>query len=64
MESRELNQSLLSKKFTDAHSEYLFLSDPVADHFWELTKQVPRAVSKSLKGLERRKFETAARLRK
>jgi hypothetical protein len=55
-------RKLLGKKFTEAHSEYLFLSDPVADHFWELTKQVPRAVSKSLKGLEKRKFETAAGL--
>jgi len=41
-------QGLLSRRFVDAHSEYLFLSDPIADHFWGLAKALPTAILCSL----------------
>ncbi len=50
---------LLDKKFTEAHSEYVFLSDKIADHFWDLARQMPKAVSKSLESRERRVFDKA-----
>ncbi|MFI5090860.1 MAG: hypothetical protein ACHP7P_12445 [Terriglobales bacterium] len=41
-------QGLLSRRFVDAPSEYLFLSDPIADHFWGLAKALPTAILCSL----------------
>jgi len=41
-------RKLINKKFTDAHSDFIFLSDPVADHFLELVERVPKAISQSL----------------
>ena len=52
---------LLKRKFTDAHSEYIFLSDAIADHFWSIARRVPKAVSKSLDDRERRAVEKALR---
>jgi hypothetical protein len=46
-------RQLLDKKFTDHHSEYLYLSNPTADHFWELAQMIPRALTESLEGAER-----------
>jgi len=52
-------KKLLDRKFTAAHSEYIFLADKIADHFWDLATQVPKAVSKSLEIRERRVFDKA-----
>lgn len=52
-------RKLLGKKFTEAHSDYIFLSDAVADHFWQLAKQVPRAISKSLPKPGKSQFDKA-----
>ncbi|OGL45479.1 MAG: hypothetical protein A2161_14790 [Candidatus Schekmanbacteria bacterium RBG_13_48_7] len=43
---------LLKGCFPDGASEYMFLTDNIADHFWGMAKQVPAAVISSLpKGL-------------
>lgn len=39
---------LLDRRFLDAVSEYIFLRDDIADHFWTIAKHVPAAVIKSL----------------
>src|SRR5437016_9396565 len=52
-------KKLLDKKFTEAHSEYLFLSNQIADHFWDLARQAPKAIAKSLDGPEREIFDKA-----
>lgn len=52
-------RKLLDKRFTEAHSEYLFLSDKIADHFWDLAREAPKAITKSLDGPERETFEKA-----
>lgn len=39
---------LLQDRFPDAHSEYIFLKDNIADHFWTTAKQIPAAVISSL----------------
>jgi hypothetical protein len=44
---------LLSRRFVEAHSEYLFLSAPIADHFLKLAKALPEAVLSSLPTDER-----------
>ena len=41
-------KKLLDRRFVDAPSDYLFLSDPIADHFWVLAKALPAAVAYSL----------------
>lgn len=41
-------KKLLDRRFVDAQSEYLFFSDPIADHFWALAKALPVAVASSL----------------
>jgi hypothetical protein len=43
-----LKRGLTNKKFVDARSEYAFLTDVIADHFWHLAKQMPSAISASL----------------
>jgi hypothetical protein len=40
--------SLLDRRFPDAASEYIFLQDDIADHFWAIAKQIPEAVIESL----------------
>jgi hypothetical protein len=52
-------RKLLDKKFTEAHSEYIFLSDKIADHFLDLARQTPKAISKSLDSIESRVFQQA-----
>jgi len=52
-------RKLIARKFTEAHSDYLFLSDPVADHFFDLVTQVPSAISESLAGKEKQAFDKA-----
>ena len=47
-------KKLLDKKFTDAPSEYIFLSDAMADHFWGIAQQVPKVVMRSFDDRERR----------
>jgi hypothetical protein len=44
---------LLDRRFVQAHSEYVFLGDSIADHFWTIAKQVPDAVVRSLPQPER-----------
>jgi hypothetical protein len=39
---------LLNRRFIDASSEYIFLSDNIANHFWAIAKDVPGAVIRSL----------------
>jgi hypothetical protein len=41
-------KKLLARRFVEAHSEYLFLSTPIADHFWELARALPEAAMSSL----------------
>lgn len=50
-------KKLLPHKFVEAHSEYLFLSDSIADHFFELAKALPKAIMSSLP----KKEQTACR---
>ena len=45
-------KKLLARRFVEAHSEYLFLSTPIADHFCELARTLPEAVVSSLTGFE------------
>jgi hypothetical protein len=52
-------RKLLGKKFIEAHSDYIFLSDAVADHFWKLAKQAPKAISKSLQKQYKLQFHNA-----
>ena len=47
-------RKLINKKFTDAHSDFIFLSDAVADHFLDLVEKVPKAISQSLMGKDTR----------
>ncbi|HEX3374413.1 MAG TPA: hypothetical protein VHS13_09395 [Edaphobacter sp.] len=47
-----LKTKLLKHRFVDVHSEYLFLGSEIADHFWNLVKQVPQAVVDSLSAPE------------
>lgn len=54
VENYLLKARLLDKRFMEAHSEYVFFSDAIADHFWELAKQVPEAVLRSLPDAERK----------
>jgi hypothetical protein len=53
VESYLLKTRLMNERFMDAHSEYIFLSNAIADHFWELAKQVPPAMLRSLPDPER-----------
>ena len=39
---------LLKGRFPDGASEYLFLTDDIADHFWGMAKRIPAAVISSL----------------
>ena len=39
---------LLDRRFMEAHSEYLFLGNDIADHFWAIASQTPDAVIASL----------------
>lgn len=41
-------KKLLARRFVEAHSEYVFLSPPIADHFWKLARALPEAVVSSL----------------
>jgi hypothetical protein len=41
-------KKLLARRFVEAPSEYLFLTTPIADHFWELARALPEAVMSSL----------------
>lgn len=50
-------KKLLARRFVDAHSEYVFLSTPITDHFRGLARALPEAVVSSLHGDE----ETACR---
>ena len=43
-------KKLVHKRFFEAHSDYLFLSDAVADHFWKLAQVTPVAIAESLDG--------------
>jgi hypothetical protein len=52
-------KQLLDKKFTDAHDEYLYLSNSTADHFWELAKSVPKALIDSLEGAQKEAVKAA-----
>jgi hypothetical protein len=47
-------KSLLNQRFVDAHSEYLFLSEAIADHFWAVASGIPTAVMASLPEDERK----------
>jgi hypothetical protein len=47
-----LKTKLLKHRFLDVHSEYLFLGSEIADHFWNIAKQVPQAIVDSLSGPE------------
>ena len=44
---------LLSRKFVDAHSEFLYLASDIADHFWQLARALPNAAIASLPDGER-----------
>jgi len=44
---------LLDKRFQDGHSEYLYFSDSIADHFWEIVQRMPRSISESLEGAQK-----------
>jgi hypothetical protein len=46
-------KQLLSRKFVDAHSEFLYLSSDIADHFWQLARALPNAAIASLPDGER-----------
>jgi hypothetical protein len=41
-------KKLLTRRFVEAHSDYVFLSAPIADHFWDLARALPKAVVSSL----------------
>jgi hypothetical protein len=56
-------KKLLASKFTQAKSNYIFLADPIADHFWNLATQAPKAIARSLDSRERRAFEKVAFLK-
>lgn len=53
VENYLIKLKLMQWRFIDAHSEYIFLSDAIADHFWQLAKRVPPALLSSLPDLER-----------
>ena len=57
-----VKQKLSTQRFTEAHSDYVFLSNAVADHFWKIAKSVPTAVSNSLPNEYQRQFDKALRL--
>jgi hypothetical protein len=46
-------KGLLSSRFVEAHNEYLFFADAVADHFRQLALALPDAFANSLPALER-----------
>jgi hypothetical protein len=52
VESYLLKKRLTNKRFIDAHLDYGFLSDAIADHFSCLAKQIPSAISASLPRVE------------
>jgi hypothetical protein len=58
-------KKLLARRFVEAHSEFLFLTTPIADHFWELARALPEAVMSSLAPGEeaacRKMFERVAK---
>lgn len=39
---------LLDRRFVEAHSEFVFLGNEIADHFWTIARQAPDAVIESL----------------
>lgn len=41
-------EKLVTRRFVQAHSEFVFLSDPIADHFFGLATSLPEAVLSSL----------------
>ena len=59
VENYLLKARLLNKRLTEAHSEYVFLSDAIADHSWGLAKQVPEAMLRSLPDVERKACQSA-----
>ncbi len=52
-------KKLLARKFTEGHSEYTYLADTIADHFWGLARDMRLAISRSLKGDDKEAFDQA-----
>lgn len=52
-------RGLLQGKFTDHDSEYLYLSDEAADHFWELVQRIPKAIAESFSDEEAKVVQKA-----
>jgi hypothetical protein len=50
---------LLNTRFVDANSELLYLTSEMADHFWQLARALPEAVTASLPNPERRLSQEA-----
>ena len=48
-----LKVKLMQRKFIELHSDYVFLSDEIADHFCLLSKQIPPVLLRSLPEPER-----------
>jgi hypothetical protein len=52
-------KKLLSKKFLEAHNEFLYLDSTIADHFWNLARSLPEAVLTSLPDSDRKGCEAS-----
>lgn len=52
---------LIDRRFIDRHSEFMFLSGTIADHFWELAKAMPEAILSSLSDTDERSCREALR---
>ncbi len=59
VEAYLVKAGLLGSKFVEEHSEYVYLSDQTADHFWQLAQKIPSAIVGSLEGPQRKSVETA-----
>lgn len=59
VESYLVKVGLLKTKFVEQQSEYIYLSDQAADHFWQLAQEIPNAIVGSLEGPQKKAVDKA-----
>lgn len=54
-----IKNKLLDRRFLDAPSDYMFLSDLIADHFWKLARSLPARILMSLNSAQHEVLQAA-----